>query len=327
MAWSVVDAGGGGYTIWDIGGVASSDLWAVNDGGQILHYDGQSWTFVAGGNLPGLLTVFARTATEVYVGGQSQQLYLLDGVAGTMQQLYLGAYTAILSVWGTSTQQLWAATDGTDSVQTWDGVQFEGTSTRGVPDKRFNHVWGTSQSNVWAVGAAGTIVHWDGAAWTVANTPITSDLTWVSGTGPQDVWAIGPYSILHWNGTAWQVVPGGDNAGLNAIWPASSSEVWAVGARGQILHGSPAGFTPVSSGTSKFLYTVWGTSPADVWAGGQDGVLVHYGPAAAGGDAGAPPTDDAAACLPQGSSCLHATAECCYPFVCGLIAAGIGACM
>jgi hypothetical protein len=326
MAWSVVDPGAAGYTIYDIGGVAPSDLWAVNDGGQILHFDGQAWSFVAGGNVPGLYAVFARTASEVYVGGESQQLYLLDGTTLTMQQLYYGAYTANWSLWGTSGQSLWAATTSTDSVQHWDGTQFQGTSTMGVPGVRFHRVWGTAQNDVWAVGVAGNIVHFDGSTWTVVNTPITTDLTWVSGTGPKDVWAVGPNDILHWGGSTWQTVPGGNNIGLNAIWPASASEVWAVGARGQILRGSPAGFTPVSSGTGKFLYTVWGTSPSDVWAGGETGVLVHYGtPVPGSADAG--PVAEAAACLPQGSSCIGATAACCYPFVCGLITAGIGACM
>jgi hypothetical protein len=196
----------------------------------------------------------------------------------------------------------------------------------GVPGMRFHRVWGTAQNDVWAVGAAGNIVHFDRTTWTVVSTPITTDLMWVSGTGPKDVWAVGPNDIVHWNGSTWQTVVGGNNIGLNAIWPASASEVWAVGARGQILRGSPAGFTPVSSGTGKFLYTVWGTSPSDVWAGGETGVLVHYGtPVPGSADAG--PVNEAAACLPQGSSCIGATAACCYPFVCGLITAGIGACM
>ena len=53
--------------------------------------------------------------------------------------------------------------------------------------------------NVWVVGRAGTIVHWDGAAWAVVPSPTTVDLADVWGSAANDVWAVGG-AILHFDG-------------------------------------------------------------------------------------------------------------------------------
>jgi hypothetical protein len=64
-------------------------------------------------------------------------------------------------------------------------------------------VWGSDPSNVWAVGLQGTIVHWDGRAWTSVSSGTTYDLYSVWGTAPDDVWAVGTGTILHWDGSQW----------------------------------------------------------------------------------------------------------------------------
>ena len=63
--------------------------------------------------------------------------------------------------------------------------------------------WGSGSNDVWAVGGAGSIVHWDGTTWSVVESGTTRDLNGVWGTGPSDVWAVGSGGILHWNGSVW----------------------------------------------------------------------------------------------------------------------------
>jgi hypothetical protein len=47
-------------------------------------------------------------------------------------------------------------------------------------------------------------------------------------------------TILHYDGTAWSLALSGI-PNLLAVWGRSSSDVWAVGDLGTILHGTPAG--------------------------------------------------------------------------------------
>ncbi|WP_164012480.1 hypothetical protein [Pyxidicoccus trucidator] len=70
-------------------------------------------------------------------------------------------------------------------------------------------VWGSSATDVWAVGAGGTLIHWDGKEWTPFSSPTNRDLRAVSGTGPTDVIAVGGKvgdalpTIIHWDGKVW----------------------------------------------------------------------------------------------------------------------------
>jgi len=56
-------------------------------------------------------------------------------------------------------------------------------------------VWGSSPTDIWAVGDEATIVHYDGTSWslsTVALAPgIVPDFRGVWGSGADDVWAVG----------------------------------------------------------------------------------------------------------------------------------------
>jgi len=57
---------------------------------------------------------------------------------------------------------------------------------------------------------------------------------------PTDVWALGGAgTILHWNGSAWSPVPSGVREILLGIWGAAADDVWAVGSDGVILRHVP----------------------------------------------------------------------------------------
>ena len=77
-------------------------------------------------------------------------------------------------------------------------------------------VWGSGPSDVWSVGTAGTILHYDGTKWERADleaqdagTAFTLRAVWLD--GPNDVWIADGARIRHsngWNGptgTEWQI--------------------------------------------------------------------------------------------------------------------------
>lgn len=107
--------------------------------------------------------------------------------------------------------------------------------------------------------------------------PQGSVLTSFGGTGPSDIWATGwSGTILHYNGQAWSVSPSGTANDLYAVWSLSANEAWAVGDKGTILHWDGSRWMPQTSNTLTNLQSVWGTSGTDVWAVGNNGVSVRY---------------------------------------------------
>ena len=69
-------------------------------------------------------------------------------------------------------------------------------------------VWGSSSSDVFAVGWSGTILHYDGSAWSAMSSGATTWLNGVWGSSGSDVFAVGRNgAILHYGeGSAQYVV-------------------------------------------------------------------------------------------------------------------------
>jgi hypothetical protein len=59
-----------------------------------------------------------------------------------------------------------------------------------------NDVWGSGSSDVWVVGGNGTVLHWDGSAWTRVTSGTSEALLSVWGSGPGDIWAVGTYGTI-----------------------------------------------------------------------------------------------------------------------------------
>jgi hypothetical protein len=97
------------------------------------------------------------------------------------------------------------------------------------------------------------------------------------GSSPSDVFAVGSGgTILHYDGSAWSAMSSGTTNELDGVWGSSSSDVFAVGNGGTILHYDGSEWSPMSSGTTNDLTGIWGSSPSDVFAVGYDCPLLHY---------------------------------------------------
>jgi hypothetical protein len=78
-------------------------------------------------------------------------------------------------------------------------VQHEDQDLRASgPKKNLRGVWGSSANDIWAVGEGGTIVHFNGGAWSLVASPITEHLSAIWGTSADDVWVVGDKgTIVH----------------------------------------------------------------------------------------------------------------------------------
>lgn len=102
-------------------------------------------------------------------------------------------------------------------------------------------VWGSSGTDVFAVGVVNIISHYDGSNWTPMALPTGALLGGVWGSSGTDVFAVGLLPdafqrILHYDGVNWSVINSGSGARLRSVWGTSSSDVFAVGDSGSILY-------------------------------------------------------------------------------------------
>ena len=148
-------------------------------------------------------------------------------------------------------------------------------------------MWGSSPSDVFAVGANETILHSTngGASWNVQTFSQPGNFFGVWGTGTGDVFVVGSNGlILHslFDGNPvlgpWMQMSSGTTEALRGIWGSSPADIFAVGDNGTILHSNTDGFTwtQQTSGTPQSLYGVWGSGPNDdTFAVGLNGAILH----------------------------------------------------
>src|SRR6185369_5794715 len=93
-----------------------------------------------------------------------------------------------------------------------------------------NRVWGASENDIFAVGSAGTIAHWDGTKWSMQTSNTNKDFLGVHGTAGNEVWAVGANDILdHYDGNAWTVgaPPANQCTTRYDVWGAAANDYHA----------------------------------------------------------------------------------------------------
>ena len=114
------------------------------------------------------------------------------------------------------------------TITLYNGTDWIGMGT-GLSS--LNGVWGTSGSNVYAVGYGGMILHYDGTSWTNISSVTNKGLRDVWGCSGGDVFAVGEdATILRYDGTSWAAMLSGANGFLGGVWGSSCNDVFAVGA-------------------------------------------------------------------------------------------------
>ena len=157
-------------------------------------------------------------------------------------------------------------------------------------------VWGSAANDVFVVGEAGLILHYDGQAWAEQTSPVHGTLLTVTGRGSNDVYAVGgpPTSFIHYDGSSWTSVTGPALAsGLSGISP-GPKELFVVGLAGVKWRQASSGKWTDDSNTapSADLHEVWAASDDSAIAVGGDylttgtlgtprsGTVAYYGSSA-----------------------------------------------
>ncbi|MCD4654085.1 hypothetical protein K8T06_09125 [bacterium] len=139
---------------------------------------------------------------------------------------------------------------------------------------RLVDIWNYSESDAWAVGIGGRILHWNGFVWEPAISGTDHNLHAVWGSGSSDVYAVGEDHILHWNGVMWSTETVSENL-LQGIWGTGPDNVYITGGS-TVLHGNHLGWSQTNIPEVSGLADIWGTSDQNIYVLANDGKYVHF---------------------------------------------------
>ena len=254
------------------------DIWAASSGAAFalvegsftspfLRYNGATWTTLpATGIEPGsgggsFSALWGSSSTDVYAVGDT-----VDAAAATHPSAarFNGSEwlpvalpsvpgLTLSDVWGSSDIDVWAvgSAAGRGVILHFDGDVW--TVALDEPHVGFLRVEGSGPSDVWVTGHVllptghaldevpghGAIRHFDGAGWSVVQSPTSAPLGAVSAISSSLVYTIaagGLGSVWRYDGTNWlelELRAGG----LFDLWGSASGDVFGVGENGVVLRG------------------------------------------------------------------------------------------
>jgi uncharacterized protein YjdB len=155
---------------------------------------------------------------------------------------------------------------------------YDGTGWNAMGGWFGGAIWGTSAGDIYLMSWNGTILHYDGSSWSEMESGTGSTLRGVWGVSPIDVYAVGEAGvILHYDGSTWNEMQSGTFEDLDDVWGTSSTDVYAVGNAGTILHYDGTSWSAAVGGLSADVTAVWGTSATDIYAVTQwPDMILHY---------------------------------------------------
>jgi len=173
-----------------------------------------------------------------------------------------------MSVYARSATEQWIVGGTPDGgrILRYDGVAVTEVD-HGAAVARLNWVHGFDSGELIAVGTDGAVLRSDGTAWSSEPAPTDQDLWGVWGTSTTDVWAVGgDATVLHDTGNGFEPVPLPDmeRPGVRIffkVWGSSANDVYIVGQGGAVLRWNGSALEELDVGVSEDLIGIWGTGP------------------------------------------------------------------
>lgn len=270
------------------------------NGPLFMHYDGSAWRRLDTGVTGDLWWITAVTIDGGFcVSGENGMILRFDPELQTFEPQFTPGNQTIFGVWGFADDDIWAV-GGLLTDQQFGGTiwHFDGTAwsvfdlSEQFPDgyPTIFKVWGRSPSEVYAVGAAGMILVFDGTGWTQVDDGTERNATLFSVYGDEDsVVAVGGFNsavILEQGseGFADVAVPG--TLQMNGVFVTADGGA-AVGRSLNVAFRTANGWEVQNTGLPRDFdfHADWIDSDGGLWAVGGNlisdpinhGILVHYG--------------------------------------------------
>jgi hypothetical protein len=224
---------------------AGTDLIGVGSDGLVVRSLGRSWARQESRVFEDLRAVHGVPGGVAVAVGDAGAITRYDGFRwAKMDSPSAGDLRA---VWLQSATEGWAV-GAYNTLRLQNGTW---TSTFGNASRNLYGVYGFAANDVWAVGASGTILRYDGLNWNLVNSGTNLGLRAVWGAAPDDVWMVGEGGIvLHWDGSSITKVSVDTTQTLTAIWGRNASEMVIVGGRGTAFAWDGASFSKIALGAA-----------------------------------------------------------------------------
>lgn len=262
-------------TCTELSGISPSLLYALNDG-RVMKYDGQWQALPQAGTLALHDFCCLGEDTVVAVGTQGIDNFLAryDGAIWHIQ--WLSSMEAAHDIWAAADQNIFVACDhGTVYSSAWSWAPMNAVQ----PVQHLRGIWGSSPTSVYVVGAAGTISHWDGSAWTAMSSGTDVNLTAVWGSADDNVVAVGEAGlVLHFDGVSWVSLGSPLTDDINMLWCDGPDNIWVTGEYGHVNHYDGAGWEDRNPQLHPIALTgIWGQGE-DLFILAEYDVLLRYQP-------------------------------------------------
>ncbi|MBN2108844.1 MAG: hypothetical protein JW832_15565 [Deltaproteobacteria bacterium] len=259
--------------IW---GSSGSDVFAVGDGGVVVHYDGSAWSPMSSGTTATLRGVWGSSGSDVFAVGGSGVIVHYDG--SSWSSMTSNTTVSLNGISGFGASVAYAVGD------TGLGVYYNGStwnpgnvSSGGTVTANMNGIWHSAPDEHIAVGASG-IIYERAPSMDITIQPVSVQLNCVWGIAGSAVFAAGANgAILRQTGWAtWAAESSGTTNTLYGVWGSSGADFFAVGQGGAIVHYDGSSWSGMTSNATVDLHAVWGSAGSDVFAVGQNGTILYY---------------------------------------------------
>lgn len=266
-------------TVTALDGVNADDMWAGTAAGELFHWTGQGWLSVATPITGYTVRLHALRSNAVWLLTDRKAAFW-NGTSWVDRSSGLQTY-GLFDLWAASDSQAFVV--GGTYLAEWTGTSW---TTRSSPPVQLSRISGTSASDVWVVGSAGTLLHRVGTQWQSVPVPPST----LHGWELVDVQAFSPTSVVFWLSSGQQteqltldsqgqlVRVSGLNVQLRSRWCGSPTSCFAGGAG--LAVSDVAGWHAIETfGGSPLMNMTWQATTAvgnEVWFSDANR-LVRYG--------------------------------------------------
>lgn len=263
--------------------LGARDCWAVGNS-TAEHWDGTKWTAVGiddPGVIPTVTGIFGVAADDWWATSSDNFGTLYHYTGGDSFVAVSTGVTAHFSAIAGSANNLWAVGGSTAH---YDGTKW--TESKLDPGLVLDAAFVDPTGRSYAVGYGGTIMTTTSSSWQLVagGGRLYSGYGSLTGTGPNDIWALSDDGVIHWDGAKWTDtrIDGMNQyayelSGLLAITP---DDVWMVGEPGQPnstdvwrFDGKKWNKTVLPN---RLAGALWAAGPNDVWLVGPHGNITHW---------------------------------------------------
>jgi hypothetical protein len=255
---------------------APDDIFVGGYAGAAFHYDGNAWSSIPANSTTSFLDLCATPDGEVYacVEEGSGPAVLRRTDAGW--EYFAGGFQESAAIWATGNDSIYLAGQDGYAVR-FDGVEWLPVSRIGGFD--WLDAWGTPDDVVYFVGQGGHLARWFYFVFQEITSPVTTTLRAVSGISATNIIAVGDEgTIIHFDGNAWTPRPPVTAQNLLAVHVFEDGSAVALGADGTVLVFDGLAWRAVHEGDPAVWVDAFGFDAADVFFAGYDdegGVVQH----------------------------------------------------